>query len=131
MANFKKHFATGAVVGGTANVIWQLLKIYGSPDAPKDFWDALSRIDLGTVAMYAAGGAVIASLPDILEPARHPNHRSVFHSLSCGTAVSYAAFGKHSQALDPEDRHTVQVLALSYLSHLFLDAGTPKGLPLI
>jgi membrane-bound metal-dependent hydrolase YbcI (DUF457 family) len=131
MPNFTKHLTAGAAVGGGVNLLWQILKIYDSPTPPRDFWEALSLIDFGKVAAYAAVGAAVASIPDMLEPASHPNHRALFHSLTVGGAVTYGAFGKHSKAWSEEDRHVAHVAALSYLSHLFLDAHTPKGLPLV
>jgi membrane-bound metal-dependent hydrolase YbcI (DUF457 family) len=131
MPNLSKHLAAGAVVGGGANLVWQLCKILDDPNRPKDFWELLDRIDFGKVALFAAGGAAIGALPDILEPASSPNHRAMFHSLACGAAVTYGAFGKHTKNLSPDARHTLQVAALSYLSHLALDSGTPKGLPIV
>ena len=131
MPNLRKHATVGAAVGGGANLVWQVLKILDDPNRPKDFWDFLSRINFLELAAFAAGGAVIASLPDILEPASSPNHRAMFHSFAFGAAVTYGAFGKHSEMMMPNDRHLLQTAALSYLSHLFLDCQTPKCLPLV
>ena len=131
MPNFKKHVTVGAVVGGGGNFLWQLSQLYASAEPPKNLWDALGQIDYGKVAIFAAGGAACAALPDILEPATSPNHRELFHSISCAGVVSYGAFGKHSQAWSVEDRHAIRMAALSYLSHLWLDGETPKGLPFI
>jgi hypothetical protein len=131
MPNFAKHFTTGAAVGGGINLLWQIAKICDSPDRPKNFWEFVGRINFGRVAGYAALGGSIASIPDILEPASNPNHRALFHSVACGGAVTYAAFGKHSERWTDEQRQSVRIAAASYLSHLMLDAGTPKSLPLI
>jgi len=75
--------------------------------------------------------AAIAALPDLLKPAYHPNHRALFHGVCCGGALAYSAFGKHTNRWREDDRYGVRVGLLAYLSHLFLDAGTPKSLPLI
>jgi len=131
MPNQKKHVATGAVVAGGANLAYQLFKLHGSPQPPPNFWEALKRVDWGKVALFSAAGGVIGALPDIIEPALHPNHRSVFHSVCCGGAVTYGAFGEHTERLHEDDRHAVQMGALAYLSHLALDAGTPKSLPFL
>jgi membrane-bound metal-dependent hydrolase YbcI (DUF457 family) len=131
MANFKKHATVGAAVGGGLNLLWQLNKISRSPDAPSGFWDTLRRIDFLEVAAFALLGTACASLPDILEPATNPNHRAFFHSAGCGGAVFYGAFGKHTERWSKEHRTTARTAALSFLSHLALDAGTPKGLPLL
>jgi membrane-bound metal-dependent hydrolase YbcI (DUF457 family) len=131
MPNHKKHITVGATVGGAANLAWQLCKILDAPNRPKDFWELLSRIDFLQIAVFALGGAACAALPDIIEPATNPNHRAAFHSLACAGAVSYGAFGEHTNKLSPEKRHALQVAALSYLSHLFLDGQTPKSLPFV
>lgn len=121
----------GATVGGGVNLAWQLCNILGDPNQPKNLWELLGRIDFFQIATFALGGAACAALPDIIEPATNPNHRALFHSVACAGAVSYGAFGKHTQKLSPEERHTLRVAALSYLSHLFLDSQTPKSLPLV
>jgi membrane-bound metal-dependent hydrolase YbcI (DUF457 family) len=131
MANFKRHAAVGAGVGAGLNLLWQISKIMESQNPPTNLGELLQSLDLLQVASFAALGAACASLPDILEPATSPNHRAVFHSLACGGAVTYGAFGKHTDRLHPDTALTIQTMALSYLSHLALDGTTPKGLPLI
>jgi len=131
MPNFKKHVTVGAAVAGSANLIYQLARLYTLAERPATLWDALAQVKWGQVAAFAAAGGAIAAIPDLLEPAHHPNHRALFHSVGCGSAVAYGAFGKHTDDWPEDRRHAVRVGALSYLSHLFLDAGTPKRLPLI
>ena len=121
----------GAAVGGGINLAWQLSNIFDSPNPPKGFWETLERLDFFELALFTAGGATIATLPDILEPATNPNHRALFHSLACGGAVTYGAFGKHTKNLSPDAKHALRVAALSYLSHLLMDSNTPKGLPVV
>lgn len=130
MPNLKKHITVGAAVGGGANLAWQLHNIFESPNPPKGFWETIERIDFVELALFAAVGAGIAALPDIIEPADNPNHRAMFHSLAFAGTITYAAFGKHTQKMKLDDRHALQIAALSYLSHLLLDSRTPKGLPI-
>ena len=101
------------------------------------------------------------SLPDILEPALTPNHRSVAHSVATGYVVAAVKVDEWSsycreraedyrhrqlqQVLDPI-RRTLYWLAemfwrfaagclnglqAGYASHLALDMFTPSGLPLV
>src|SRR6266550_488543 len=98
MPNFKKHVIVGTAVAGGANLIYQLARLYTSPQRPTTFWDALAQVKWGRVAVFAAAGGAIAALPDLLEPAHHPNHRALFHSVCCGSAITYGAFGKHTES---------------------------------
>ncbi len=132
MANRKEHIKVGAIVGGICNFAWQLTKIYADTHRPQNFLDALSRVNYWEVAGFAAvGGFVFGCLPDILEPATTPFHRGFFHSAGCWSAVCYGAFGKHSEEWELEERMQIRSMALSYLSHLYLDSKTPMGLPLL
>lgn len=82
-----------------------------------------------------AAAALFTNLPDILEPATSPNHRSIFHS------VAFAAFlGTCLHQLTEWQPQTdsekilkaVGILAVSaYMIHLALDFTTAKSLPLI
>jgi membrane-bound metal-dependent hydrolase YbcI (DUF457 family) len=131
MANFKRHVTVGAGVGGGLNLVRQLGAILNSANPPTDLLEVLQRIDFLEVITFAGLGAAFAALPDVLEPATSPNHRALFHSLACGGAVTYGAFGKHLDTWTAADRFALQTAALSYLSHLVLDGATPKGLPLV
>ena len=129
--NSKQHMTAGAVLCGGANLVWQLYKLYDSPQPPSDLLEALSRVDFLEVGVFTAGGALFGVLPDILEPANSPNHRAFFHSIGFGAAVTYGALGKHSQEWCPDNRFAVAAALLAYLSHLCMDGSTPKGLPVI
>lgn len=131
MANFKKHAAVGAAVGCGVNLLWQLCKIQTRPNAPVGILNTLAKVNLLEVGVFTLFGAVAGILPDLLEPATNPNHRKFFHSMTCGAAVAHGAFGSHTKNWNPENRHAVQLAALSYASHLLLDGSTPKGLPLV
>lgn len=90
-----------------------------------------------TAMPLAAGalGAVCTNLPDILEPATSPNHRKVFHSVTCAVAVAVGM--KKAWDWEPEDdlgrllRFVALVAGAGYLAHLALDATTKRSLPLI
>lgn len=131
MPNFKTHATTGAAIAGVVNLVWQWQRMNSSGNPPKDIGDFLSRIELIELGSVAVMGAAVGSIPDWLEPASNPNHRALFHSLLTAGGVAYAGFGKHTNQLNPDARALVQSLCMAYLSHLSLDATTPKGLPLI
>ena len=107
------------------------------------------------------GGWVGGVLPDLLEPATSPNHRKLAHSAAAGGALTFARIAEWqatcraaadaaairalSHPLGSRDRERAQWdvllwrllagvlvgLVAGYASHLVLDAGTPKGLPLL
>ncbi|WP_082128424.1 metal-dependent hydrolase [Kosmotoga pacifica] len=68
-------------------------------------------------------------LPDLLEPARNPNHRSFFHSWLVLSILLVIAF----KISKKEHIKAVSLLSFitGYKSHLLADMTTPKGLPLI
>lgn len=84
-------------------------------------------------------GAVIAAgstkLPDVLEPALHPNHRQFFHSVAFAAMLGAAAYKVYrwqpEEPVQKAARFVLLVSASAYLIHLLLDAGTPKSLPLL
>lgn len=83
----------------------------------------------------AAGGALAGTLPDILEPAYHPNHRQFFHSFTALGLVGVGLYKLHKW--EPSDdvgkvlRGLGMVVCGAYIAHLVMDAGTPKSLPLV
>jgi inner membrane protein len=97
----------------------------------------------GEVVGGALWGAAGARLPDVLEPADHPNHRAVGHSVLTLGVTAVAAF-KMAPELEPlptQDTEQAQLvrdilqtaklgLPAGYASHLVADATTPRGLPL-
>ena len=113
------------------------------------------------VAFATIGGALGGLAPDVLEPAISPNHRSLFHSLAAGGGIGAAALAEwqadchraaaacdtRASCAPPDSRERsneenkaflwralagliVGFLA-GYASHLLMDAGTRKSLPLI
>jgi len=87
-----------------------------------------------TSVLLIAGSLVgnfFGKLPDIIEPAfKNPNHRQFFH-----TAVGYGL--KKAYDWQPEDKFEKVIRGIllcagaGYLSHLALDAITPRSLPLV
>lgn len=73
-------------------------------------------------------------LPDILEPADHPNHRQVFHSLAfaAGLVRALAELNTWQAQTDLEKalKFSLLVIGNAYLVHLALDFITAKSLPL-
>lgn len=77
-------------------------------------------------------GAGAAVLPDILEPATSPNHRSVFHSVAISSIpINYIRDSQFKLDVKDEYRWLKNAIAIGYLSHLGLDATTSKRLPLL
>lgn len=84
-------------------------------------------------------GAVLAAkftkLPDVLEPAIHPNHRQFFHSVAFASLLGMAGYKIYKwnpdNLFDEAIRFALMVAIGAYGIHLLLDASTPKSLPLI
>jgi inner membrane protein len=107
------------------------------------------------------GGYVGGIAPDVLEPALDPNHRDLFHSVMVGGAVGAAVIADwHASCrqwaaecdaraaaapIGSDLRRSEELTALlwrlaagflvgfvaGYVSHLALDAGTARSVPLI
>jgi inner membrane protein len=130
MPNRKEHqetgAAVGAIVGGLANMFAQYQKQQLSGIAYWDIGELLMSIGIG-----GAVGACGATLPDLLEPATHPGHRSVCHSV---TAVAALAVGlkklNENTNVRPEVKALTNIAGAGYLSHLLMDGQTPAGLPI-
>jgi inner membrane protein len=89
-------------------------------------------LQFGEVLLAAGVGAVGGLIPDLLEPAIHPNHRQFFHSYVAAALLVQANKQLSTSAQIPaEARGTVHLVSLGFLSHLVIDAQTPKGLPWI
>lgn len=89
MANGKDHMIYGAIAGGACLVLSAVA------DGHEISWAEL----IGAIA----AGTCAAKLPDFLEPAIHPNHRSFFHSVgfvgTAGPAFWSFASQKRNEAL--------------------------------
>lgn len=80
-------------------------------------------------------GAFMGRLPDILEPLFHPNHRQFFHGVKVLTLLSTGLIKVYQwgpdESFEKFVRGVILIGGIAYLSHLMLDASTPKGLPLL
>jgi inner membrane protein len=137
MANRSDHDVVGLLTGVVSTVLGATLQG--------------RTVDLCELVGGAAGGALLSRAPDVLEPALHPNHRQFAHSMvTAGTlgavAVPAAFRAQHNlarqaaqmQSADPVRAAVYHLLAgfvagavPGYLSHVALDACTPKGIPLM
>ena len=89
----------------------------------------------GTPLVMGAAAACLPSLPDLLEPAVHPNHRKFFHSVTTFVAIGYGMHRLYAWEPDDEWQRLIRVVGLvagaAYLAHLTRDAFTAKSLPMI
>lgn len=83
----------------------------------------------------ACVGAALGTLPDVLEPALHPNHRDFFHSLACAGLIGLVFHRLYRWETKTEGEALTRFLLLAaggaFLTHLAMDAFTSKGLPLV
>lgn len=91
---------------------------------------SLDSVTAGCFAFLAG------TLPDILEPSlNNPNHRQFFHSIAFGLMLGYALhkLWKWKPESTFEEILKIGMIATggAYLVHLIMDAGSPKGLPVI
>lgn len=90
--------------------------------------------DATPFAMGAAA-ACLPSLPDVLEPALHPNHRKFFHSAVVYAALGYGLHRLYRWEAQDDTQRLLRIVGLvtgaAYLAHLTRDAFTAKSLPLI
>lgn len=148
MPRFRTHAEAGAVAGALAAAV-------AAPDAVTG--NALVAEIIGGVIGGLCGGVV----PDMIEPAHHPGHRKIAHSLFVGGVITLARVSEWQArcrstaamararadsclAGTPErvraewDEFVWWLLAgalagltAGYASHLALDALTPRGLPIL
>lgn len=138
MPNAKTHRKAGAIAGGTTALIEAIFERPTSTtlqrvQQPQSFWRNIWRGFLrvievaGKTALGAFIGALTARLPDLIEPAKHPNHRGTAHSFSVLVGLIIVFVRRRPN-------HPLSIMirpALAgYGSHLALDANTPKGLPI-
>jgi hypothetical protein len=118
--NSEDHLLLGGLIGFGGYVLFKLAN--------------KKPLDLIELIFSSMGGAVAGILPDLLEPATNPNHRSFFHSIASLTAIiqgNNAIWDSTNQNLTEEQKAAISILSASYCSHLVTDGITKKGLPLI
>ncbi|WP_040508679.1 metal-dependent hydrolase [Leptospira wolffii] len=118
MADSRTHIKAGVIAG----IALSVLKDWNRHDLTPD--QKLMR-------MFVAGsiGAIGGKLPDIFEPADHPNHRQGAHSVAF-ISPSYVSFQELKKKY-PEWEVIIDPLLAGYASHLLLDSETPMGIPWI
>jgi membrane-bound metal-dependent hydrolase YbcI (DUF457 family) len=99
------------------------------------------EINLKEVIFTTSGGMIGGVLPDLLDPPISPNHRGFAHSFSLGILLGFGIEKVYKYIRNVEFNKNevwfnivlliIMSLLIGYLSHLVLDVGTPKGLPLI
>ncbi|WDE02380.1 metal-dependent hydrolase [Thalassomonas actiniarum] len=118
MPNAKTHMLVGAGVSVTTALL------------DKNKHPASHHIAIAPVV-----GAFMGKLPDILEPAFHPNHRQFFHGVTVLTLLSAGLLKTYrwspAEPVEKFVRGLMLIGGVAYLSHLMCDASTPKGLPLL
>lgn len=119
MPNAGTHMIAGGLTGAAAAVSLQT-----EPEP-----------DPAAIIAGAFVGGVAGRVPDILEPAMHPNHRAFFHSVGVLAVVGYGTYKAWRWEPENDFERICRWLALvggaAYMSHLVLDASTPKGLPIV
>jgi len=81
------------------------------------------------------GVSMLASLPDFVEPAIHPNHRQFFHGVVFAAALGAGVYQTYQWG--PETpmqeflRAAIMIGGTAYLLHLAADACTRKSVPFV
>jgi len=77
-------------------------------------------------------GGLAGVLPDVLEPATSPGHRSLFHSMALLIMLTYGNLKAwESQDLTEDQKLGISLLSAGYGSHLLSDSSTPKSIPFL
>jgi membrane-bound metal-dependent hydrolase YbcI (DUF457 family) len=135
MPNGIIHKTTGAILGPiTYKLIHNNLPL-------------TEEIELLELLFSFSIGISSAKLPDMIEPAINPNHRSFFHSTTfagISTIVGIHAWKDLKEKINTKEIKSINgfgqhefidigliIICASVLLHLTLDAFTPKGLPII
>lgn len=114
----KGHAISGGLIASTFYLLYKLSK-----NQPINFLEVLG---------VGLSGAVVAVVPDWLEPATNPNHRSLFHS---GATLGLISYGGNKilqdKQLTENQKAWIISLGAAYASHLAIDGTTPKRIPLL
>ena len=77
-------------------------------------------------------GGFAGILPDLLEPASNPNHRSFFHSI---TLLALLLQGnqevRKSIRLASDQKMALSLFSIAYSSHIISDSKTPRSIPFL
>jgi membrane-bound metal-dependent hydrolase YbcI (DUF457 family) len=79
--------------------------------------------------------ALLTNLPDLLEPALHPQHRQFFHSVAFVGLIGLAGYKLYTWEPGDDWEKVLRFLLLvgcgAVLVHLAMDALTKRSLPLV
>lgn len=120
MPNSAQHLAIGAVAGTGTYLL--MCRYYNR------------KVDLAEALVCAGAGMAGAALPDLLEPALHPHHRKIAHSITAGGALTKFSLDRCASANGEWTEFGKIVFASAgagYISHLVADGCTPRGLPML
>ena len=119
-----------AVGSGTAMAIAAFWASGSDETVPKSTEERIA-----TAAAAGGLGALCGSLPDVLEPAIHPNHRQFFHSVAFGVLLGRGLLSLYRWQPDDDAGRLLRALGVvaggAYLTHLIMDATTAKSIPLV
>ena len=119
MSNSGTHLLVGGASGLAGMICLKWLR-----NERLTFWEGVAGVLIGCSGAF---------LPDFFEPPISPSHRKILHSVGMGAAgipFTISKIYRGAWTLTPGDRDFLIILSLGYLSHLILDARTPKGLPI-
>ena len=120
MPNLKEHL--GISVVASAGTYFAMCKYYNR------------QPDLGELLVCTGVGLLTGAAPDAIEPAIHPNHRALGHSLGLGAGLAKFALTKcckENGDWQEFQKILVGVAIVSYMCHLIADGCTPRGIPLL
>lgn len=90
-------------------------------------------VNVGRAVAMGGVAAAAGTLPDMLEPPLHPNHRKFFHSLVAAGMLGYGVYRLYQWQPRDAGEKILRLAGLAmggaYLVHLAMDACTPKSLP--
>jgi len=118
--NGKQHMLLGGAIGFCGYILYR--------------WLEEKPIDLLELILFSIGGAIAGILPDIMEPATNPNHRSFFHSVTAFSIIAAGnnlAWDQNNQTLTNDQKAAILIMSAAYCSHLVTDGLTSKGLPIL
>ena len=98
--NGKEHLLLGSVIGGSGYVLYRLAE--------------KKPINMLELILYSIGGSIAGILPDILESATNPNHRSLFHSITTLIMIAQcnnSIWDGSNQTLSKDQKAAISILS--------------------
>jgi membrane-bound metal-dependent hydrolase YbcI (DUF457 family) len=125
MPNHQEHLAKGMTYSAAFELLCNQLV--------QKRIDQLDERSVVEIFLHTFGSCLGAIIPDILEPANNPQHRSFFHStVFLGFMVyCYQQINVHPTLQEqPGLKKILSGIVFGYITHLLLDSKTPASLPL-